>query len=414
MKILSALSTIAFQTVKFCDDWFGLPSKVADSIHFRREWRNGFSAKLRTPSLWIHGASVGELEDLASFFTNEESLNAVGHSLSSVVLTASSISTRDKLKRWKEQYHFGYAGPLPPEDPVELDEFLEKISPDVMLISQSDMWPLCVEKANNKLKTGILWLPSRDSSAKIIAPLCLLPQKTMIGTRASDSHPLSGIFQSSFVGNLRMDRILNRIQAARISPDHALDPAGAAPDPQKTSIIIGSAWAHDAAFWERALNELNSDEVARLQVVVIPHETRESVQAASIQGILPRARVLSIDGILLEAYKGFSAAFVGGAFKTGLHSVMEPALWGIPVFCGPDISKQPEAKKLSAMGLLHPLSRPEELTLWLKELVNANARDRVNKEAQRLAVELAKERGAGLRLRDLIKKFQTKQAADHS
>ena len=52
-------------------------------------------------------------------------------------------------------------------------------------------------------------------------------------------------------------------------------------------------------------------------------------------------RVILIDsiGILLSLYKYADAAYVGGSFKQGIHNVLEPAVYGIPVLFGPKIEK---------------------------------------------------------------------------
>ena len=49
------------------------------------------------------------------------------------------------------------------------------------------------------------------------------------------------------------------------------------------------------------------------------------------------ARVLIIDniGMLSSAYKYACIAAIGGGFGKGIHNILEPACWGIPVMFGP-------------------------------------------------------------------------------
>jgi 3-deoxy-D-manno-octulosonic-acid transferase len=60
------------------------------------------------------------------------------------------------------------------------------------------------------------------------------------------------------------------------------------------------------------------------------------------------ARVLIIDniGMLSSAYKYAYIAAVGGGFGKGIHNILEPACWGIPVMFGPRYKNFREAIEL--------------------------------------------------------------------
>src|SRR5699024_10787723 len=56
-------------------------------------------------------------------------------------------------------------------------------------------------------------------------------------------------------------------------------------------------------------------------------------------------------GYLGRAYAYASIAYVGGAIgTTGLHNILEPATFGIPVLYGRNTEKHPEAKELAQAG----------------------------------------------------------------
>ena len=40
-------------------------------------------------------------------------------------------------------------------------------------------------------------------------------------------------------------------------------------------------------------------------------------------------------GVLADAYRFADVAYIGGSFSTGVHSVIEPAIMGIPILFGP-------------------------------------------------------------------------------
>ena len=60
------------------------------------------------------------------------------------------------------------------------------------------------------------------------------------------------------------------------------------------------------------------------------------------------ARVLIIDniGMLSSAYRYAYIAAIGGGFGKGIHNILEPACWGIPVIFGPRYKKFREAVDL--------------------------------------------------------------------
>jgi 3-deoxy-D-manno-octulosonic-acid transferase len=54
--------------------------------------------------------------------------------------------------------------------------------------------------------------------------------------------------------------------------------------------------------------------------------------------------------MLSSAYRYAYIAEVGGGFGKGIHNVLEPACWGIPVLFGPEHLKFREAVDLIAAG----------------------------------------------------------------
>ena len=418
MKLLSKLSVAAFNSLKLTDAFFGLPKAVADSVHFRCDWHHYFSST--TPikkSLWIHGSSVGELEDLANFYLDEELLKSTGYCFEELVITSSSVSADAFLRRLKDRIPVAYAGPLPPENKRELNKFFERCNPDILILSHSDIWPLSLEIAQKKfLKHGIIWLPSHASSAKILLEKTIQPDKLCaIGARnEKDSTALRSRLSSHYtdssisaLGNPRIDRIIQRIDAKKQKDSHILETHRASPAKNKLSILVGSAWVEDAAILASSLKGLSQEQIDKLQIVVIPHVIDDIHLTASIQHLLPMARVISIQGILLEAYENFDLTFVGGGFRTGLHSILEPALWGLPVFCGPQLRKQPEASVLEHENSLIAVSNPQDLKDAISQCLESPAYlKNLSDHALRAASKLSELKGASQRLSALISQIR--------
>jgi 3-deoxy-D-manno-octulosonic-acid transferase len=78
---------------------------------------------------------------------------------------------------------------------------------------------------------------------------------------------------------------------------------------------------------------------------------------------LEDARVLIVDGYgyLVSVYRYAKIAFIGGGFTTGIHSILEPAVYGMPVVFGPDYHKFHEAIEMIQLGAAHSVSNYDEL-----------------------------------------------------
>ena len=60
--------------------------------------------------------------------------------------------------------------------------------------------------------------------------------------------------------------------------------------------------------------------------------------------------IIDCFGLLSSIYRYGSMAYVGGGFGVGIHNVLEAAVYGVPVFFGPNNKKFQEAQQLKACG----------------------------------------------------------------
>jgi 3-deoxy-D-manno-octulosonic-acid transferase len=409
---IAMASELAFKGLHATESLFGLPKSVSDPLHFRETWDSVLSGPAPAPTLWIHGASVGELEDLANFFLDQASLEAAGYSVARLVVTASSPSAKPFLAKVRERFPLAYAGAIPSENPDQIRIFLEKLKPELLVLSHSDLWPSLIHLAQElALQKGIVWMPAKPSSAEGLFETLIRHDKLRaVGVRrAEDLETLQTRLseytttQFVWVGNPRLDRIINRINEQRACDHHILEESRARPDTLKLSLLMGSAWPEDATVLAETIGHLTSSEQERIQIVVIPHVTDEMHVVASIQHLLPKARILRLQGVLLEAYQDFDLAFVGGGFRTGLHSVLEPALWGLPIFCGPQLRKQPEAQELEDQGVLKTVVSTEELALTLRHYLDSpETLETLRTKSQAIADQMKASTGASKRLSRLV------------
>lgn len=142
-------------------------------------------------------------------------------------------------------------------------------------------------------------------------------------------------------------------------------------------IVAGSSWAPDEKILAPLLKELKRC-AFNYKMIVAPHEIKESriedlrndfkdfktIRYTEMDGkSLADADVLIMDqiGMLSKIYKYAEISYVGGAFETGLHNILEPAVYGVPLFFGPTYAKFNEAVALVELGGAFPITESKEL-----------------------------------------------------
>ena len=95
--------------------------------------------------------------------------------------------------------------------------------------------------------------------------------------------------------------------------------------------------------------------------------------------------VLLIDsiGMLASLYQYGDFAFVGGGFYDGIHSILEPAVFGMPIFFGPDYRKFQEAFDLVDAKSAFCVHNPAEFAPLFEELyTNSSKRTQLAETAR--------------------------------
>jgi 3-deoxy-D-manno-octulosonic-acid transferase len=137
------------------------------------------------------------------------------------------------------------------------------------------------------------------------------------------------------------------------------------------TLVAGSTWAADEVVLLSAFARVRARHPdARL--VLVPHEpTGEHLAAldrrAAGLGLHAPTRLSAADGpapllvvdrvgALATLYGAGTMAYVGGGYgRAGLHSVLEPAAWGVPVAFGPRWHESREAALLLEGGVAEAL-----------------------------------------------------------
>jgi 3-deoxy-D-manno-octulosonic-acid transferase len=149
-----------------------------------------------------------------------------------------------------------------------------------------------------------------------------------------------------------------------------------------TTVVAGSTWPKDE---EIVLNFINSN-TTDTKFIIAPHNikpdqilqlkkscTKKVVLYSEKEGKdLKDFDVFIIDtiGILTKIYCYADIAYVGGGFgNPGVHNILEPATFGIPIIVGPNYFHFAEASDLVNLGGCLSIKNEKELTSTFIELI---------------------------------------------
>ncbi len=357
--------------------WF-LP-KMREAMAGRRGYRARWEALRRdlpAQPVWFHVASVGEFEQARPVISALERARPDVP----VVLTFSSPSGYHFARR-KETVGAGsirFIDYLPLDSPRAMRFCLDCVNPRALVLVKFDIWPNLVWEASDRripillidatlsassrrLSVAGRWL-YRDLYRRIDRILAISDDDAR---RFAASVP--GPDRIDVTGDTRFDRVMERWRARQgVKLDFLSD--------SSPTLIAGSTWPPDEVRLLPAVARLLREHAA-LRFVVVPHEpTPEHVEklrrwagaegfaagAASTGAAGARVVIVDVVGILAEAYRAAHVAYVGGGFTTGVHSVIEPAIAGIPVLFGPRHDNSFEALQLVARGGAVPIQTADD------------------------------------------------------
>jgi len=201
----------------------------------------------------------------------------------------------------------------------------------------------------------------------------------------------------SVTGDTRYDQVWARATAPRKTRDEI---AARFMDDRPT-LVAGSTWPADEERLLPAWNQLRK-QVDNARLIIAPHELSarhlESIERWARESSLslsrtsdsstPSTDVVLVDqyGILGDIYVVAGAAYVGGGFHdAGLHSLLEPAAFGVPVLIGPKHTDNRDARLLVSGGGAVRCPGPGDITARLLAWFNnPGVYDRASKGARRV------------------------------
>jgi 3-deoxy-D-manno-octulosonic-acid transferase len=288
---------------------------------------------------------------------------------------------------------------LPFDVASDMRAVLAALSPTALVFSKLDVWPSLAREASRRgTRLGLVsaTLAATSSRRSGLAARLLrdayahLDRVGAISTEDADRLIALGVpaRRVTVTGDTRYDQVWERVQRL-----DRTQPLLARLMGDRPTLVAGSTWPADERAllpaWERVASRH-----PRARLIIAAHEPTpshlEPIEAWARGGRLRTARldapdavnadVVIVDrvGVLGDLYALATMAFVGGGFHAaGLHSVLEPAAFGVPVLFGPRHAASRDATLLldADSAVSTPDAAAIELALdrWVSHLDEARA-----------------------------------------
>ena len=315
-------------------------------------------------TIWFHAASLGEYEQgLPVIEVIKQKFPA--HKIIVTFFSPSGYEVR------KNNTVADVTIYLPLDTASNAKQFIQLAHPEMVFFIKYEYWPNYLnELKKQEIKTYLISGILRENQAffKWYGGFYRTALKTFdyFFVQNENSKKLLqsiGFNNVKVSGDTRFDRVVSILER-----DNSLDFIATFKD-NKTTIVIGSSWPKDESLLVEYINKASDN----VKFIIAPHnikpeqiqELKKSIRKKTIlfsekdeilkqvqNDKLEKFQVFIIDtiGILTKIYSYADIAYVGGGFgNPGVHNILEPATFGLPVVIGPNYSHFAEATALVNM-----------------------------------------------------------------
>lgn len=327
--------------------------------------------------IWVHAASLGEyeqgvpvMEALKKQFPEHK-----------ILLTFFSPSGYTQKKNNTLSAYTTY---LPLDTLENAKRFINKVNPEMAFFIKYEFWPNYLKELHQKsVKTYLIsgvfrqkqpffkwygrWM---TESLRTFDHFFVQDEKSMELVQSL------GFDNVSLSGDTRFDRVSKQLEM-----DNSLEVIETFKNNQPL-LVCGSTWPEDEVL---LLDFIMNHAPGKVKVLIAPHQidaqkidqfiskiglkTAKFSQRDNVNLSETDVFILDTIGLLGRAYSYANVAYVGGAAgTTGMHNILEPATFGIPILTGKNIDKFPEAQQLRRLAGLYTVTTSEEASKLLKKL----------------------------------------------
>lgn len=339
-------------------------------------------------TIWFHVASLGEFEQARPII---EELKEQ-YSNYKILVTFFSPSGYEIRKNYSLADVVCY---LPLDSKSNSKRFVEVVNPKLAIFVKYEFWPNLLFELKQKQITTIL-----------ISGI-LRPNQIFFKWYGGFMREALLTFHSFFVQNQQTKDLLNSInfKNVTVAGDTRFDRVSKILTQNnhldfienfknnKYTVVAGSTWPEDELL---LVNYINKESKYDEKFIIAPHNIKEDAIQKLKASITKKTvlyserndknladyQVFIIDtiGILTKIYAAANVAYVGGGLKTGLHNILEPATFGIPIVIGNQFEKFNEALELVRLkGCISIANQKEFSSIFVKLRNDVSYREKTGK-----------------------------------
>ncbi|MEA3447267.1 MAG: glycosyltransferase N-terminal domain-containing protein [Bacteroidota bacterium] len=387
--------------------------KANDFIRGRKAWLQDLrdiTSRKKGNWIWVHCSSLGEFEQ-GKPVIDKIKQNYPDYS---ILLSFFSPSGYNARKNYSSVDAVVY---MPMDVPKNATQFVETLNPEFALFIKYEFWYHHLRQLKQKnIPVFLISATFRPSQVffkwygKFFRTMLDFydavflqdPHSQQLVNNVSDT-------KTQVCGDTRFDRVKEIAQ--KPFQNDLLD---AFVKNQDNIMIAGSTWPAD----EKMIADC-MDKCPGLKLVLAPHavDNKHITQICELFNKWKlcfyttgtpeeagNADVLVIDtiGILSNTYRYGHFAFVGGGFGKGIHNILEPASYHLPVVFGPNFHRFIEAGELIRTGAAFPVNNSEELCHVIQKCSDEKFREQCEKNMHHY---LDKKSGATIIICRALQKF---------
>jgi 3-deoxy-D-manno-octulosonic-acid transferase len=313
-----------------------------------------FNPKDKTPIIWIHAVSVGEIKSSISLVDKLKKKYPNSYIIISSVTQTGFNQAKQSLFSANKIIFFPF------DFSYSIKKVFSQIQPNIIIFIETDLWPNFIKEA--KKNSAKVIIVSAKISKKSVNRLSKFPyiskrifsnidlilcQNDLYKKRFSKFTSKEKLFIS---GNLKFANIIKKY------PKEVLDFWKNKINPQNLNLITIACTHHP----EEELIVQQLKDISNIKLLIAPRhpekfnfvykKLKKITSISFLSNINQKNKVVLIDqmGILNILYQISTLAIIGGSFinKVGGHNILESVFANTFVFFGPYMHTQMELKKI--------------------------------------------------------------------
>lgn len=402
--------------------------KANEAIKGRKNWKQKITNALKNNQhniVWFHISSLGEFEQARPLIIKLKS--QFPHY--KILITFFSPSGFNAQKNFEYADWVFY---LPFDTPHNAKTFLDIVKPKFIFFIKYEFWinflfEIQKRKKNNEIKCFLIssifrkhqpffkWYGKIFKNALNAFDIIFIQDN--LSLKLLKKLNLSNTILPS--GDTRIDRVIE-IKQQNISFEDVKNFCN-----HSKIIICGSTWPQDEKIIIPAFQQLLQQHTVKM--IIAPHQPDKKnldklinllhqyqlsyITYSKLKNITsfetPSILVIDTIGLLKHLYKYGHIAYIGGGFSDGIHNILEPAAFGIPIiFGGKKYTKFYEATEMLQNKAAFNVLNHQELFKQLNALLLDN--DLYSKTSNAVSQFIFQNQGAVNKTFETIKKYLDK------